>query len=146
MLAKYTPLRFINWKNSIKGKPVNPDLVFGNQCVDVPKHYVNKVLFPSLGWAKVGIRGNGKDVYNNALSKYFNKVPYKRGVRASRGDIVCYHGTSTNKYGHVAVVVSRRWRNGSQYTVIEQNGFNPSGVAYEAVRNYNNCEGLLRFK
>ena len=146
MTSKYTGIRFAKWVLSIVGKPIDSDGVFGNQCVDIPKHYTTHVLYPSLTARAVGIFGNGKDIYANAKKTYFQKIPYKKGLIAHRGDIVSYRATSTNKYGHTAVVTSPRWANGSSYTVVEQNGFNPSGVAYKAKRNYNNLIGFVRHK
>lgn len=148
MSSKYSPTRFIKWSKVVLNDKngVNADGVFGNQCVDIPKDYSQKVLYPTKTWRQVGIYGNGKDIYKNALLKYFTKIPASKKVTVKRGDIVCWGATKTNKYGHTAVVSSRRIFNRTSFTVIEQNGFNPSGLAYKAKRNYNNLIGIVRYR
>lgn len=146
--SKYSPLRFSRWVKKVLNDPdgVNADGVFGNQCVDIPKDYTETVLYPDLNAWTVGIHGNGKDIYKNAKDKYFTKIPRSKKQRPGRGDIVCWGATPTNKYGHTAVVTSLKITNRGSFTVVEQNGFNPSGVAYKVKRNYNNLIGIVRHK
>ena len=146
MKSKYSPLRFYRWKRKALGTGIDQDGVFGNQCVDVPKDYSEKVLYPHLTWQQVGLYGNGKDIYKNANPLYFTKIPASKKVTVKRGDILCWGATKTNKYGHTAVVTSRRIYNKKSFTVIEQNGFNPSGKAYEVKRDYTNLVGIVRYK
>lgn len=146
MTSKYSPTRFIKWYRSILNKPINTDGVFGNQCVDVPKDYSQRVLYPTKTWAEVGLYGDGKDIYRNAKPAYFTKIPASQKKRVGRGDIICWGATKTNKYGHTAVVISLKVTNRTSFTVVEQNGFNPSGVAYKAKRNYNNMVGIVRHR
>lgn len=143
MKSQYSPLRFSRWKRKALNTHINTDGVFGAQCVDVPKDYSEKVLYPNLSWKQVGLYGNGKDIYANANPLYFTKI---RKATVQRGDIVCWGATKTNKYGHTAVVTSRRIFNRNSFTVIEQNGFNPSGKAYEVKRDYTNLVGIVRHK
>lgn len=148
-LSKYSPLRFAAWARKVVGSEIDADGVFGNQCVDVPKDYSQKVLYPGLSWAQVGLYGDGKDIYKNAKTTYFTKVPYNRSrtkCRAQRGDIISWGATATNKYGHTAVVTSRKLFNAHSFTVVEQNGFNPDGTAYKAKRTYKNMIGIVRHK
>jgi hypothetical protein len=149
--SSYTPLGFAKWVRKVlnDANGVDSDGVFGNQCVDVPKDYTETVLYPKLSAYEVGIHGNGKDIYKNAKLDYFIKVPYSISRRlcwAQRGDIICWGATATNKYGHTAVVVSRKLFNRHSFTVVEQNGFNPDGKAYKVKRTYKNMVGIVRHK
>lgn len=145
-LSGYTPRKFSKWVRYALKRHIDEDGVFEAQCVDVPKNLVDKLLYPKIGWAKVGLYGNGKDIYKNAKTAYFKKYTHKKGHRVQRGDILSYGATKTNKYGHTCVVISHKIFNRKSFTVIEQNGFNPSGVAYKAKRNYNNLVGVVRAK
>lgn len=140
-------VRFGPWLTSIIGKGINVDKYAGNQCVDVIMSFV-QYIWPHHTWEQLLGYGNAKDLYNSADLAYFDKIPYKLGVKFQRGDIVVYGAVTGNPYGHILVVTSRHFLNlRFTFNAVEQNGFNPSGVAYKITRPYtNNIIGVLRPK
>lgn len=132
-------MSFQNWYNASINKPIDVDGAFGDQCVDVAMSWA-QYLYPGHGWPELLGYGNAKDLFGTSNAAYFNKVNDRP---AHPGDMVVFGPTPTNPYGHIAVV---RSADNSYMQVIEQNGFNPSGVAYNAQRPYNNVIGLLRPK
>ena len=123
------------------GKKVDFDGAYGAQCVDLFRQYCKDVLkIPHTG----SVDG-AKDLmlqYDNLPleKKYFNAIK-TRNVRY--GDIAVYGATKTNKYGHVAIVVSAidKYRT----LVFEQNGYTQDGAKL-VERSVDNIIGILRFK
>lgn len=142
-------VRFGPWLTSIVGKGINVDKYAGNQCVDVIMSFV-QYIYPQHTWEQLLGYGNAKDLYAGADPKQerLQKIPYKAGMKFQRGDIVFYGAVPGNPFGHVLVVTSRHFKNlGSTFNAVEQNGFNPSGVAYKITRPYtDNIIGVLRPK
>lgn len=126
-----TLTQFIN-KNL--GQKVDFDGKFGAQCVDLYRAYCRDVLnvpqSPSVEGAK--------DIISNpgvlAVTKDSNLADY------SRGDILIWGATKTNKYGHVAILVSVY--NTKYFIVLEQDGFKQDGVKL-AFRSRENLLGCL---
>jgi len=95
---------FDNWVKKFLGKKLDPDGVSGVQCVDLIKHYCRNVI---------GINKKYSDSWGNAIDWYkeyekkpwlkdnFKKIPYKKGMRILKGDIVVFK--SASQYGHIAV-------------------------------------------
>ena len=104
------------------------------QCVDLARLYYKEVLnipqFPALG-----ADGGAKDIIKNpgglAVTKDSKLADY------SRGDILVWGATPTNKYGHVAILVSVY--NTKYFVVLEQDGFKQDGVKL----NFRSRENLL---
>lgn len=128
---------FQDWLNKTIGKQVDIDKYAGDQCVDVAMSWA-EYLYPGHKWPELLGYGNAKDLFSAASPIYFDKVM----KNPQQGDMVVFGATNTNPYGHIAVVINA----GDTLDVIEQNGFNPSGVAYEAHRPYANIIGYLRPK
>lgn len=86
------------------GKGTDYDGVYGVQCVDLAKLYIDKVL-----GVKPESIGNAycyyDDFYNTYLKRYFLLIPYAKGVKAQKGDLVVwgkkYNGKS--EHGHIAI-------------------------------------------
>jgi hypothetical protein len=132
-------MTYAQWKAQAIGQPIDIDHAYGDQCVDVYLDYIQKVLGVQ-NWASVSGYGNAKDMINTYNPAYFDKlIP----ANAQQGDVIVYGPTATNSAGHIAIVDSV---NGTSVTVIEQNGFNPTGVCYVTTRSYANSLGLLRIK
>lgn len=131
---------FQDWVNSVVGKPIDVDGVYGDQCVDVAESYC-KFLWPGNNWPQELGFGNAKDLFNNSNPNYFRKINYSPGLAPQQGDMVIYGATASNPYGHIAVVESAT---PSDIVVVEQNGFNPSGNAYVTHRTYANMIGFIR--
>jgi hypothetical protein len=119
---------------------IDVDLAFGNQCVDVWLSWIT-YLYPQFPRSELTGPGNAKDLFAAANPKYFEKIPYRNGFIPGQGDGVIWGPTASNPFGHVAVVIMA---DGKGVNVLEQNGFNPSGVAYRATRPYLNVIGYLR--
>lgn len=132
-------MNFQTWYDQTLGKPIDVDGAFGDQCVDVAMSWA-QFCFPGHKWPELLGYGDAKDLFNASNANYFEKLSPQT---AHQGDLVVFGATSTNPYGHIAVVVNGY---ADSMNVIEQNGFNPSGVAYLAQRPYNNVIGLLRPK
>ncbi len=86
------------------GRGTDYDGVYGVQCVDLAKLYIEKVI-----GAKPEAIGNAHAYFDSFdktyLKKYFIKIPYKKGVKSVKGDLVVwgkyYNGKSP--YGHIAI-------------------------------------------
>lgn len=116
------------------GAKVDFDGKFGAQCVDLYRQYCADVLCvpqsPAVDGAKDIINNPGtlKVTRDSALADY------------SRGDILIWGATSSNKYGHVAILVSVY--NTKYFVVLEQDGFKQDGVKL-AFRSRENLLGCL---
>lgn len=116
------------------GKKVDFDGKFGAQCVDLYRQYCKDVLnvpqTPAVEGAKDIIEkpGSLSVTRDSALADY------------SRGDVLIWGATSSNKYGHVAILVSVY--NTKYFVVLEQDGFKQDGVKL-AFRSRENLLGCL---
>ena len=116
------------------GSKVDFDGRFGAQCVDLYRQYCADVLCvpqsPAVDGAKDIINNPGtlKVTRDSALADY------------SRGDVLIWGATSSNKYGHVAILVSVY--NTKYFVVLEQDGFKQDGVKL-AFRSRENLLGCL---
>ena len=122
------------------GKKVDFDKKYGAQCVDLFRQYCSDVLqIPHTG----GVEG-AKDLFLNYSSmpleqKYFDRVY----INPVAGDVAVWGATSSNQYGHVAIVMGNI--DGRSVLVLEQNGFAQDGTKFK-VRTVENLLGFLRFK
>lgn len=116
------------------GQKVDFDGQFGAQCVDLYRRYCADVLgvpqSPPVEGAKDIISNPGalKVTTENALADY------------TRGDVLVWGATKTNRYGHVAILVSVY--NTKYFVVLEQDGFAQDGVKL-AFRSRENLLGCL---
>lgn len=116
------------------GSKVDFDGNFGSQCVDLYRQYCADVLCvpqsPAVDGAKDIINNPGtlKVTRDSALADY------------SRGDVLIWGATSSNKYGHVAILVEIY--NTKYFIVLEQDGFKQDGVKL-AFRSRENLLGCL---
>ena len=116
------------------GTKVDFDGKFGAQCVDLARQYCAEDLevpqFPGVEGAKDIIRAPGrlKVIKEDVLADY------------SSGDILVWGASRTNKYGHVAILVSVY--NTKYFVVLEQDGFKQDGCKL-AFRSRENLLGGL---
>ena len=114
-----------------QGKKVDFDGKYGAQCVDLYRAYCRDVLdiqqTPAVAGAKDIITKPGvlEVTRDSALADY------------SRGDILVWDATSSNKYGHVAILVAVY--NTKYFIVFEQDGFKLDGARLA----FRSREGLL---
>ena len=103
-----------------QGKKVDFDGKYGAQCVDLYRAYCRDVLdiqqTPAVAGAKDIITKPGvlEVTKDSALADY------------SRGDVLVWDATSSNKYGHVAILVAVY--NTKYFVVFEQDGFKQDGA------------------
>ena len=71
--------------------------------------------------------------------KYFKKYSTNNPNPA---DVIIWNETKTNKYGHIAIVISNLSNN--KVLVFEQDGFKQNGAKL-AIRTIENTLGILRF-
>ena len=78
----------------------------GTQCVELPKHYVEKCFGVST---KANGYGHGKDLYSGIASAFpdlFEAIPWSSGVQPRSGDIMSTSSPSQPAYGHALIVKS----------------------------------------
>ena len=114
-----------------QGKKVDFDGKYGAQCVDLYRAYCRDVLdiqqTPAVAGAKDIITKPGvlEVTRDSALADY------------SRGDVLVWDAPSSNKYGHVAILVAVY--NTKYFIVFEQDGFKQDGAKLA----FRSREGLL---
>lgn len=97
------------------GKGIDWDGAYGFQCVDLYRQYVHDVLgYPQ----SPGVRG-AKDIWNNYLKTYFDRIENTPNGIPKRGDIVIWNSNMGGGYGHIAVVLKADLYS---LTVFEQDG------------------------
>ena len=107
------------------------------QCVDLARQYLKDVLnvpqFPALG-----ADGGAKDIFDKCTN--LNTTVDSVLADYSRGDILIWNSSKTNKYGHVAILVDIY--NTKYFIVLEQDGFKQDGVKL-TLRSRENLRGCL---
>jgi len=120
------------------GKQVDFDKVYGSQCVDLFRQYCKDVI----GCPHTGAVDGAKDLWfnfsDNDEKKYFVRFTSNQ---ARFGDVIIWDATTTNKYGHVALVVQAYQQD--KVLVFEQNGFAQDGAKF-AIRDLKSSLGILR--
>ena len=126
------------------GKKCDFDGVYGCQCVDLFRQYCREVLAIPEHTGSCSTSGGAKDLYID-----YNKMPKEKKYfsRSSmknyrEGDVLIWNSTETNRYGHVAVFVSKL---GELLLVFEQDGFKQDGAKLN-IRSRENILGYLRKK
>lgn len=122
------------------GKKIDYDKRYGAQCVDLFRQYCQDVLcIPHTG----GVEG-AKDLLINyekmeKEKRYFSKIT---GTSFIPGDVAIWADSSTNKYGHVAIIVGTI---NDDLIVFEQDGFKQDGAKI-VLRSTDRLLGALRKK
>lgn len=115
-----------------KGKFLDWDGKYGNQCVDLIRFFLKDFDLPQLK------PGNAIDQWRN--NEGFTRVVNTIDAVPIPGDIVIWKGTKSNPYGHIAIVLSA---NILYMNVIEQN--NPTGSPVRVAKHsYAGVIGWLR--
>lgn len=133
-------MTFNEFYQGVNGKSLDYDGLYGYQCVDLAKVY--------LDWCfgiKPGAWGNAKDYWNNlnkpGMADNFYQVPNTRDLVVERGDIVVWGAMSGNPYGHVSIGLSGDI---NHFTSLDQNW--GSNYVREVYHNYDGVLGVLRVK
>lgn len=107
------------------------------QCVDLARQYFHDVWgveqFPALG-----ADGGAKDIFDKCTN--VNVTVDSALADYSRGDVLIWNSSKTNKYGHVAILVAIY--NTKYFIVLEQDGFKQDGVKL-TMRSRENLRGAL---
>ena len=117
------------------GTNVDFDGKFGYQCVDLYRQYCKDVL--NVKQQSPAVEG-AKDIIEHPGELYVTRDSELADY--SRGDVLIWGTTDTNKYGHVAILVDIY--NTKYFIVLEQNGFNQDGVKLN-LRSRENLLGCL---
>ena len=127
--------KYLGKKVDYKDKDFKGDDSF--QCVDLARQYFHDVWeveqFPALG-----ADGGAKDIFDKCTN--VNRTPDSALADYSRGDILIWDKSKTNKFGHVAILVEIY--NTKYFIVLEQDGFKQDGVKL-AFRSRENLRGCL---
>lgn len=119
------------------GLSVDFDHAYGSQCVDLFRQYSKDVN----GTPHTGAVEGAKDLFLNYDRLPEEKKWYKKVTSSYRaGDVLVWDKTSTNKYGHVAIMLGKL---DDDFIVFEQNGFKQDGAKI-TLRNRDNLLGALR--
>ena len=127
--------------NKYNGSKVDFDNYAGYQCVDLFRQYSKDVN----GTPHTGAVDGAKDLFLNH-EKLLQKDYYKKVGKTSMpkpGDVAVWGESPTNKYGHVAIVLSQL--SPDTLIVFEQNGFKQDGAKIMP-RSKENLLGYLRRK
>lgn len=123
------------------GKKVDFDGVYGAQCVDLFRQYCKDVLgIPHTGSVDPdGAQGIWKNYDKLPLEqKYFERID--AGYTPMIGDVAVWNSTTSNKYGHVAIVLGYSF---GKLLVFEQNGITQKGAEFKT-RTVHDLLGFLR--
>lgn len=134
-------MSFDSFVEKYEGKLTDYDGAYGVQCVDLAKLYIDKVL-----GVKPQSIGNAHAYFDNFENTYlkdlFIKIPYKKGKKAKRGDLVVwgklYNGRSQN--GHIAIATGVQ--NSVSITTYDENW--GSKEMKKVVHSLSGISGFLR--
>lgn len=126
-----------------KGKGLDFDGSYGNQCVDMARFYWRDVLGISQ---PRGVAG-AKDFWTNYdtdpnLKNNFTKIPNTRELIPQKGDVIIW-GSSYGKWGHIAIATEGTIDNFSAFSQNDPTG-TKSIIKYYP--NFNGVLGVLRPK
>ena len=120
------------------GKKVDYDGCYGAQCVDLFRQYCSDVLKVPRTESVLGAKDIAEHYEELPITKkHFEMLNVKE---AKLGDIAIWGNTTSNQYGHIAIVLANL---GSRLIVLEQDGYKQDGTKL-AYRSTDNIIGILR--
>lgn len=120
------------------GHPVDFDKMYGPQCVDLFRQYCKDVYkIPHTG-SVVG----AKDLYEKYEVMEIEQRYFTKRSKGKPGDVAVWGATETNRYGHVAILLSDM---GTDILVFEQDGYKQDGAKIK-MRSKQNLLGYLSKK
>lgn len=142
--------RLQDYINENTGKGINWDGQYGNQCMDLYRHYVNWLGVPKQSMPVAG----AADIWTTYLTEYFDQIINTLTFVPSAGDIVIWKRSTSLKWGHVAIFVTG---DTSKFISFDQNwpqegytdskgNFIGTGTPHLQEHNYINVIGVLRLK
>lgn len=134
---------FDDFINKWKGKGIDFDGAYGDQCMDLMHQYIVEVLGKTDG--RILAAPAAKDVYLNFANvfghEYFDKIDNTPTGVPQKGDII-FWGTGIGQYGHVAI-----FHDGdvNKFNSFDQN-WNGHQYCETISHPYTSVLGWLRFK
>lgn len=130
--------------NKYNGQKVDYDKVFGPQCVDLARQWINEGWGIKEHTGSCATTGGAKDLFLDydkmpLEKKYFKKSTTKNWIQ---GDLLIWDKTDKNEYGHVAIYVGKL---NNYLIVFEQDGIKKDGAKIN-IRSKDNLLGYLRRK
>lgn len=127
--------------DKVKGKKIDYDGVYKNQCVDLIKQFEHDVM----GIIPEAV-GDAKDYYLNYekesfLKNHFIKIPNTPEYVPLKGDIVVFNN---GKYGHICIATGEG--NTTFFYSYDQNVYGNLEPIQKCRHDYNYCLGALRPK
>lgn len=127
--------------DKVKGKKIDFDRAYKNQCVDLIKQFeydVMGIIPEAVGDAKYYYLDYDKKSF---LKNHFIKIPKTPNYVPLKGDIVVF---GNGKYGHICIATGEG--NTSRFYSYDQNVYGNLEPVQKVCHNYNNCLGALRPK
>lgn len=139
-----------DYVSEFTGKGIDWDGRYGNQCMDLYRHYVKWLGIPKQSMPVTG----AADVWDTYLTEYFDRIVNTPELVPEPGDIVIWKRAAGLPFGHIAVFVSG---DVNQFTSFDQNwpvegftnragDFIGTGTPHLQKHSYNNVLGVLRPK
>lgn len=116
------------WLTSAAGQKVNPDGMYGMQCVDVVDDYAETIFGVPWETCVGGVNG-ARDLPDRVPDEYwirFDNDPDNPDFLPERGDVAVYEGLgvgSANEFGHTCIPLSNIDQSGAD--MLQQDGFAP---------------------
>lgn len=134
----------------VKGRGIDWDGAFGNQCMDLYRHYNNWLGVPKQS---MPVRG-AADVWDTYLTEYYDRFVNTPDFLPKPGDIVIWSKNVGSGFGHIAIFVTGDLM---KFTSLDQNwpsegytdnkgNFIGTGKVHLQEHTYNNVLGVLRPK
>jgi len=134
-------ISFADFIVKYQGKKVDFDGEDGPQCVDLYRQYCKELGIPHTGTVNPD---GAKALYLKFSERKEKEYFYRFSPNLARfGDVIVWDATSTNRFGHVALVVQAYQQD--KVLVMEQDGIVKDGVKF-AVRGLKSALGVLRLR
>lgn len=123
-------------KKDTLGKYLTVTGADARQCTATFHYYTNLLKTPIV-W------GNAVDLYTNASTAYWTKIPNTPSAVPKQGDVIIWGAMPGNPYGHVGIFDNG---NVNSFTSLDQNWPTGSVVHLQKHANYAYVKGWLRYK
>lgn len=148
-LASEKKVNYDDFFKMYNGLPVDDDLAYGNQCMDLYRK-----LCKFVG-AKIVPAGYAAATWNKYDTDKFERIPNTRWFIPKKGDAMVWGAWQGNPYGHISVINTAAWLSFVSMDInwptegYWKNGvFIGTGKAHFVTHNYTNPKviGVLRPK
>lgn len=133
-------LDVVNYTNSLIGRSIDEDGMYGAQCMDLTIHVMNRYF----GWHPTG---NAINLTSQVIPSGFTRIRISNASEIKAGDVLIWGLGTFAEYGHTAIAVENGSSNGI-FVSIDQNWLNPSltvgSPAARITHNMNGVWGVIR--